>query len=333
MIKHKNKDEDATIGPYLKVATDGNYQENMPATEIAKITTDNPWYILGAGAMGCLWASYLTLAGLPVVLITRNKRNGNAINLTKANHSQSITIKQITLGELKPSTLTIKHLLVTTKAQQTISALSDIKPHIDNDAILFILQNGMAGKHIANLLPTQQLITGITTDGAYRTDELSVVHAGTGETLLGDKSIIDCLPKNHLAIKFCDDIDNKQWQKLAINCAINGLTAIYQCRNGELLENEEALSRIKLLCNEITAVMHALGLSVHQSIFDQTLHTLTITADNYSSMYQDCQQQQSTEIDFINGYLCSEAQRLNINCPENQRVLAAIKQIEQSYAQ
>ena len=55
--------------------------------------------------------------------------------------------------------------------------------------------------------------------------------------------------------------------------------------------------------------------------------------DNYSSMYQDSQQQQTTEIDYINGYLCNEAKRLNISCPENQRVLAAIKTIEQSYAQ
>ena len=283
--------------------------------------------------MGCLWAAYLTLAGFPVVLITKTRRNGTAINLNKGNHLETVAIEQITVDELKRSTINIKYLLVTTKAQQTMAALSDIKPHIDHHARLLILQNGMASKNIAALLPTQQLITGITTDGAYRTDALSVVHAGAGQTLVSDNTIIPCLPEQYLTIAFCQDIEAKQWQKLAINCAINGLTVIYQCRNGELLDNKEAIIRIKLLCDEITAVMQALGLTIEGSLFQQTIDTLTITANNYSSMYQDCQQKKTTEIDFINGYICSEAKRLTISCPENQRVLAAIKTIERCYDQ
>jgi 2-dehydropantoate 2-reductase len=308
---------------------------DITANTTTKITSNDPWYVLGAGAMGCLWAAYLTLAGFPVILITRTQRHGAAITLSKNNQSEAVAIQKITISELNQSSINIKHLLVTTKAQQTLDALTDIQSHIDTDATLLILQNGMASKEIATLLTTQQLIKGITTDGAYRSDELSVVHAGVGETLIGDGCIINCLPEQYLTIKHCDDIDNKQWQKLAINCAINGLTVIYQCRNGELLNNPEAMARIKTLCDEITTVMQALNIPLENSdrLFEQTVHTLTITADNYSSMYQDSQQQQTTEIDYINGYLCNEAKRLNISCPENQRVLAAIKTIEQSYAQ
>lgn len=305
----------------------------MTSSTPTTISREHPWYILGAGAMGCLWAAYLTLAGFPVVLITRTQRNGTAINLSKDSHLETVAIEQVTIDELKRSTITIKHLLVTTKAQQTIAALSDIKPHIDHHATLLMLQNGMASKTIATLLPTQQLITGITTDGAYRTDELSVVHAGAGQTLVGDNAIIQYLPRQYLTIAFCQDIETKQWQKLAVNCAINALTVIYQCRNGELLDNKEAMIRIKLLCDEITAVMQALAVDIEHSLFQQTVDTLTVTANNYSSMYQDCQQKKTTEIDFINGYICSEAKRLTISCPENQRVLAAIKTIEQSYGQ
>ena len=297
------------------------------------ISRDDPWYILGAGAMGCLWAAYLSLAGFPVVLITRSRRNGTTINLSRGKHSETVAIEQLTVDELKRSTIDIKHLLVTTKAQQTVAALSDIKRHIDKHATLLILQNGMASKHIAALLPTQRLIIGITTDGAYRTDVLSVVHAGVGKTLIGDNSIIQSLPEQYLAIAFCQDIETKQWQKLAVNCAINGLTVIYNCRNGELLDNKAAMTQITLLCDEITAVMQALSITMETSLFQQTVDTLTITANNYSSMYQDCKQKQATEIDYLNGYLCSEAERLGITCPENQRVLAAIKTIEQSYGQ
>ncbi|MEE8056897.1 MAG: 2-dehydropantoate 2-reductase [Pseudomonadales bacterium] len=294
------------------------------------------WYILGAGALGCLWASYWRQAGFPVVLITPRLRKHAFIELHIKREGQSqdkktqVDIEQLTIDQLAASENLIEYLLVSTKAQHTLEAIAAIKQTISKHATLLILQNGMAAKQLPALLPTQNLITGITTDGAYRTEQNVVVHAGHGVTHFGcNKILLQYLPTQYLTIEACHDIEIRQWQKFAVNCAINGLTAIYQCRNGELLNNPEARQRLTTICDEIFSVAKALGISEHLTqITTQVEDTLRATAENYSSMYQDISHSRSTEIDFINGCLCEIAEKYSISCEENQRVIQEIKNLE-----
>jgi 2-dehydropantoate 2-reductase len=295
------------------------------------------WYILGAGAIGCLWASYFRLAGFPVILITPTKRSASCITLHKDDQQQLIDIEQITVSELLDSSVFIEHLLVTTKAQQTLPALTTIKNKIVDKATLLILQNGLTSTLIHELLPSQKLIAGITTDGAYRLDPMTVVHAGKGLTTIGcyndqqwDHAILSALPISFLNIETTNDIKLKQWQKLAISCAVNGLTVIYRCRNGELLEIPEALKRMERICIEVQAVTHALELpdQAFSNVFQTAKETLKLTANNYSSMYQDIRHGRETEIDYINGTFCNQANSLAIACIENQAIINEIKHIQ-----
>ena len=301
--------------------------------------SDHRWYILGAGAIGCLWAAYWRQAGIDVVLITPTARTTSTLELSNWQGKKQFDIQAVTIDELITSDTPIDKLLVSTKAQHTIAAIAAIKNNINRQATVLVLQNGMAVKKLPELLPTQTLVTGITTDGAYRTDPLSVIHAGRGETFIGcDRppspvflsTLLHDLPSQFLTIKACNDIEIRQWQKLGINCAINGLTVIYQCRNGELLDNPAAMQRIQAVCAEILAVTKSLGLSEHLTDLPaQVVQTLRATAENYSSMYQDIAKGQSTEIDCINGYLCELADELSIRCEENKRITKTVKQREQ----
>lgn len=292
----------------------------------------NPtWYILGAGAIGCLWASYWRQAGFPVTLISRSAALQNSIELTTAQGQTSIDVQVLTAAQAQASGRTIENLLVTTKAQQTLAAIGSIKRCINSDTTVLVVQNGMAIDEVAPLLGGNPLFAGITTDGAYRTAAQSVVHAGRGLTTIGacgDKAdpsqllqLMQKLPTAHLRIESCNDIAVRQWKKLAINCAINGLTVFYQCKNGELLNRPQALVRIKNICQEAQQVAEQLGLAGHlATLYQDTLETLRSTAENYSSMYQDVDQGRSTEIEYINGYLCRQAASLGLSCPENQSI-------------
>ncbi|MDA8853018.1 hypothetical protein N9I54_01240, partial [bacterium] len=46
-------------------------------------------------------------------------------------------------------------------------------------------------------------------------------------------------------------------QKFFINCAINPLTALYDCLNGDLLKNETHYHGFKLLCAELQTLYNA----------------------------------------------------------------------------
>lgn len=295
-------------------------------------SSSHHWYILGAGAIGSLWACYLTQAGFAVTLITRQSRPQQPLRLISDDCEQLFEVAAFGLDAVPEPAPTIRHLLVTTKAQHTRAAVAAIKPLLADDAVVLLLQNGMTTEPLAAQLPSQRIITAITSDGAYRSDEHTVVHAGRGDTWIGcEPAFLAELPSAFLQLHPCDDIETRQWLKLAVNCAINGLTVIHHCRNGELLNIADAMQTIAGLCNEIQQLAARLRIDVaHRDLQALVIKTLQDTALNYSSMYQDIAHGRSTEIDFLNGYICALAAANEINCPLNQAIVEQVKAAERA---
>lgn len=303
-----------------------------------------PLYILGAGAIGSLWAAYGYQAGADVRLILRNQervkdyqqhggillRNANKTLLcpVPANSPQSISTP-------------IQHLLITTKAQQTLTALSAIKSHIADHAVLLLLQNGLGiAEQIRRDFPNVTVLQGSTTEGCYRQSGFEFIHAGHGHTFIGstaahrepDHSALEQLAASlsfsPIMVNLSDNIDAVLWRKLAVNCVINPLTVIHNCRNGELLHKPESLTQMRQLVDEILALSVALN-KEHwlEGLYEHVENIAASTAENRSSMLQDIDAGRETEIDAITGYLCQLAKQHNINMPLNQELLAEIKRI------
>lgn len=296
------------------------------------------WYILGAGAMGSLWASYYRLAGFSVVLIVKKPHSQTLLTLKNGVGSHQLSVSYKTIEQLNEG---IQYLLVSTKAQQTESAISRIKPHLDKHASVLVMQNGLAAQQLPHQLPTQKLFAAVTTEGAYRSDFNTVVHAGVGRTLIGSvdasldvtnsEYLIQRLPQEFLTIESCKNINQQQWKKLALNCVINGLTAIHRCRNGELLTIDEAHQQMKILCEETFHIIDSLDIVIAcsaRSLYEDVRSVCTVTAENFSSMHQDISHNRTTEIDFINGFLCEQADKIAVDCRENRNIVKKIKQLE-----
>nr|MDT0253782.1 2-dehydropantoate 2-reductase [Endozoicomonas sp.] len=200
--------------------------------------SDN-WYILGAGSMGCLWAASLCHKGEAPRLILRDsnyqqlKESHAPLKLTTAGQSF-----QYHVDVVSPETLNapINRLIVCTKAQNALEAINSIKSHLTESGQILLLQNGMGSQQAINeAFPTQSVWAGSSTDGAYLAAPFEVCHAGQGETWIGpmtDNSVSvdrfnDLLSNFRLKVSPCDTIEQKLWEKLAINCCINGLTALF----------------------------------------------------------------------------------------------------------
>jgi len=295
------------------------------------------WHILGAGALGCLWGAYLCKSGKEVELLLRDQaafdefRQGNVITLTGNKQQDRLPVGASIVTQGAPG---IEQLLITTKAHQTMMAMNAMAPRLAAGCRLLLLQNGMGvAEQIAGAFPDFPLFCGVTTDGAYCPQPYTVVHAGKGDTYIGSyrnledpSHLIEQLPVGFLEIHPCNDIEARQWRKLAINCAVNGLTVIYHCRNGELLNIEPARARLVRLCAEIARLGAAIGFPEWQeNLYPNTEAVIRMTAANYSSMYQDIDNMRSTEIDYINGYLNQVARRHGITCPENEALYQEIK--------
>jgi len=297
------------------------------------------WHIIGAGAIGCLWAHNLTQVGFAVRLILRNEQRlieYQATDGIRYTDMESKTRESAPEAELACNDSPITHLLVTTKAFSTKEAVSSVKHRLQKNAHIVLLQNGM-GQHeeVSALLPHCKIWAAVSTDGVYLDTPFRVVRAGQGETVLGqflqpnqENDLTPLLPKSigDLTLTHSNNVALYLWRKLAINAAINPLTALLGCKNGELTASLEYRNKVINLCDEIEAVASHLK----QPLFDQILSEqvfliANLTANNFSSMHQDVLHQRKTEIDYINGYLQSKALSIDLDCPLNDQLINDIR--------
>ncbi len=309
------------------------------------------WHILGAGAIGSLWASYAYRNGQAVTLLLPNLEQLHAyqeaggINATLDQGTQSLLPLPVLATEQLRAAAPITFLLVCTKAQQTLSALHGVREYLADGAIIVLLQNGLGiAEQIQAECPGSTVLQASTTEGAFRRKRFDLVHAGRGATQLGQPSLSSTdtpqarLPSEALAtlaaslsfppldVTVSDNIDAVLWRKLAINCAINPLTVKYRCRNGELLDKPDALADMAELVAEIEQLSATLGRQAWiYPLLEQVQKVARDTAQNRSSMLQDIEAGRVTEIDYITGYLCRLAAEHGLGLPHNQALLEAVR--------
>lgn len=291
--------------------------------------------ILGPGAVGSLWATKFKLAGHNVSLWGRSSNSEQSLQL---DDHPAINFS----NQHIPSVQSADLIVVTVKAWQVESAIEPLLPYINTDTIIMLMHNGMGTAQLIEAkLADNPLIVATTTHGAYKPSKEQVLHTGQGNTQLGGFNAkgaqCDFLAEvmNHALpeVNWNPNINAALWTKLAINCAINPLTAIHQCKNGALAAPEFA-TELANITRELVEVMNKEGIKIDfDSLQTTVLQVVNATAANYSSMRQDVFHQRRTEIDFITGYLLKAAEKHQISTPENAKLYQRIKQIEQSWTE
>lgn len=118
------------------------------------------------------------------------------------------------------------------------------------------------------------------------------------------------------------DILTRLWRKLALNCAINPLTVLYQCRNGGLQAHQ---CEVATLCAELAELLECCGQpAAAEDLHSEVQRVIQATAANYSSMYQDVANARRTEISYLLGYACLAAARHQLVLPHLQQVQARL---------
>lgn len=288
--------------------------------------------VLGCGALGQLWLSALCRHGHEVQGWLRVPQPYCSVNLIE----EDGTLFNASLTANDPDFLAQSDLLlVTLKAWQVSEPVRNLAARLPAATPILLIHNGMGTvDELKNI--SQPLLMGTTTHAA-RHDGNVILHVAGGITHIGparqqdgDYSYLadtlqDVLPD----VAWHNNIRPELWRKLAVNCVINPLTALWNCPNGEL-QAHPAL--IQTLCHEVAAVMEREG--HHTSAEDLLLYVNQIiasTKDNISSMLQDVRALRHTEIDYIAGYLLRRARAHGIAVPENTRLYELVKRKESEY--
>ncbi|HHQ4567439.1 TPA: ketopantoate reductase family protein [Aeromonas hydrophila] len=298
-------------------------------------TSSPQWTLLGCGALGGVFASLLTQSGQATRVLLRERHRSTlhpGIDFTSLEgHTQLINIERGFISQ--PGQ--VKRLLVMTKAGQVIEALTPLVGQLATDVPIVLLHNGMGiAEQVVTLFPHNPIIAGVTSHGAMQSGHFVFRHTGKGETWLGP---VNKAARAHAALAddlavalgqagWDEQIQARQWQKLAVNCAINPLTALYKLKNGELAGPRFA-DALQQICVEVADVMQAEGQPTgSDELLRRVMTVVELTADNYSSMYQDMEQGRETEIEAITGFLLARAASHGIAVPVNQGLYQAIKE-------
>ena len=288
--------------------------------------------VLGCGALGQLWLTALCKQGHEVQGWLRVPQPYCSVNLIA--EDGSIFNESLTANDpdfLAQSDL----LLVTLKAWQVSDAVKALASQLPPTSPILLLHNGMGT--IDELKSVKQPLLMATTTHAARRDGNIIVHVASGVTHIGpareqdgDYSYLaDVLQQVLPDVAWHDNIRPQLWRKLAVNCVINPLTALWDCPNGALKNHPQEDAA---LCAEVAAVIEREGL--HTSADDIQYYVEQViesTAENISSMLQDVRGLRHTEIDYITGYLLKRARAHGISVPENARLYDMVKRKESEY--
>lgn len=289
--------------------------------------------ILGPGAIGRLWAYQLHKAGHQVALWGTQSAGEYCLIQDE--------LAPITLAYNQPATL--EHadlLLVCVKAWQVETALLPLLDKLAPQTILLFIHNGMGALDtLTERLSDHPLLMATTTHGALKQGAHHVMHTGQGTTQLGAVNaqgercdfLVDVLNHALPHVLWTDNIRYALWHKLAINCVINPLTAIENCRNGQLA-NANYRPLLNQLINELVGVMQAEQVPIEpQQLTESIDRVIEATSQNYSSMQQDIAQQRPTEIDFITGYVIKKAAQHGLTVPLNQHLYQQVHSLQQGW--
>ena len=294
--------------------------------------------IVGLGAIGSLWAVKLHQAGHQVYVFTRNTHQ-QTVQVTLDMDSNNDSVYTFPANQ-HDSLTQCECLLVTVKSTQVTQAILPFRPFLPATTSIIFIHNGMgAVGNLQSQLANFPVYLATTTQAAFRPKPNHVQHTGLGGTLIGPynsniikPNIIKVLNNALPPVHWQENIQTALWNKLAINCVINPLTAIHQCKNGELAQ-PTFTPTLNLLIQEIVQVMNAVSITISTSQLTKIINKVIITtADNYSSMQQDVAHQRVTEIDYITGHLIRAAKLHAIETPMNQQLSSQIKQLEAQYS-
>ncbi|MCC5855481.1 MAG: 2-dehydropantoate 2-reductase [Idiomarina sp.] len=287
------------------------------------------WVVVGTGALGSLIASRLHAQGEAVYLLTRYAEDAPALTLQVQGHTEAL----MTLPVLTHAMDAPNHArwILPVKAWQLDKVLTTCAPALHEHSEVIVSHNGMgAGENFFASRPKLTVYDWVTTHGAWRESRCVTTHAGQGQSWLGarpsDSSQSNASPPDWLSVWqkalppliWEENILERRWLKLAVNCVINPLATLADDVNG-VLRQPSFQADILGLCQELSQVMSA---AIAKEVTAHSLHSLVLgvieaTATNHNSMLQDERAGRPTEIDYLNGYIHKKGQTLNLPTPLN----------------
>jgi 2-dehydropantoate 2-reductase len=287
--------------------------------------------VFGAGSLGSLVGGLLATAH-DVTLVGRDPH-------VETVRTDGLRVSGVESLETRPAATTdgsdasADLAVVTVKAHDTETAARTLAT--GDPGAVCSLQNGMGNEDVLATHLDAPVLAGATTLGARLRAPGHVEWLGRGTVTVGPwRPADDAATAERVAEAFAaagldadatTDARSLLWEKLAVNAAINPVTALARVENGAVAE--PPLSDLaETAAVEAAEVARADGASLSAAEARRDVETVArATARNRSSMHADVARGRRTEIDAINGYVVERAAALDRAVPANRTLAALIR--------
>ena len=301
--------------------------------------------LFGVGAMGCLFGARLnevadvTLVGRWPEQLEALKRGRLRITTPGGRKLYADLTATDEVDGLDP----VDVALIVTKSARTAAAAEQAAQVLKPEGAAITLQNGIGNAAtVAAAVGVERTTMGVTTEGAATDGPGVLRYAGPGTTSIAARpairptleAFVGLLKEGGLAAELVEDVSALAWGKLAVNAAINPLTALLRVPNGALLESEWSHTLLREAAREVGAVAAAKGITLpYPDPAAEAERVADRTAANRSSMLQDVLRGVETEIEVINGSVMREGAARGVPTPVNATLYGLVKALQESRAQ
>lgn len=287
--------------------------------------------LLGTGALGTLFAARLgrtlgvTVGGTWAAGLDALARRG-----ARVEGEPDVPVAARRLDALDtPADL----VLVLVKAGQTAAVAPVAARVLAPGGVIVTLQNGIGAREVlAEAAGADRVGGGVTTVGATLLAP-GLVRAFPGHVVLEAhpsphvQALADALARAGLPTETVANLEPHVWRKLAVNCALNAVTAVLDVPNGAVLDDPEARGLAEAAAREVAAVARARGVALPGDPAVDAVSVARRTIANRSSMLQDLDRGAATEIEFLNGAVEREGSRLGIATPVNAQLARQVRDL------
>lgn len=315
--------------------------------------------IYGAGSLGTVLGAYISKAGVPVDLITRNKDHVDAMNESGA-HIIGTVEMTVPVHALTPDQLSEKYelIILLTKQLDNKNILESLKPYMTDDCIVCTMQNGLPELSVSEVVGEDRTmgcsvawgatlhghgVSELTSEPDSMTFGLGRMNGKKDEKLMEVKKLLELM----CPVEVEDNFMGVRWSKLLINSAFSGMSAVMGGTFGDAAERKDSRVCCQNIIKECIDVAKAAGIKIEpvqgkdivklldynnpvKKKISNLLIPISIKKHRLlkASMLQDLEKGRKCEIDAINGVVCAYGKKFGVPTPYNDKVCEIVHGIE-----
>ncbi|MBQ8295525.1 MAG: 2-dehydropantoate 2-reductase [Clostridia bacterium] len=318
--------------------------------------------------MGTVLGEFLTAGGLKNVdLITRNESHVNALKTKGATIVCEADKREFnsSVNALLPTEMSGQYdvIFLMTKQRYNQQILTELQPFLAKDGIICTTQNGLPEPDIAKSIGNERTYGAVMTFGATFLEAGRVALTSKIEAMRvqvgGYQNDGAKLPLLQEILSYASDVSNEnfvsvtkdlegtRWSKLAINAAFSGLSVVTGLTFGEAAKRRKTRKIALGVLRECIAVANASGIKLAKTQGHDMEKLLGGTTPFkrfiaymvlpfamkkhkklVSGMLKDIQNGRKCEIDFINGVVVREGQKVGVETPLCTQIVEIVHGIE-----